>query len=76
MPQLSLYLDEKTIHTIETEAKKEHLSMSRWVARQIHRSLEDRWPDYYDDLYGSISDETFRRPSPSTFDKDTPRETL
>jgi hypothetical protein len=76
MPQLSLYLDEDTLRIIETEAKKEHLSMSKWVARQIHRSLEEHWPDYYENLFGSITDETFRRPAQPAYDTDSPREKL
>lgn len=38
MPQLSLYIDEKTLKKIETGAKMEHLSISKYVVRKLDKT--------------------------------------
>ncbi len=42
MPQISLYIDEETLKKIEKAAKKEHLSISKWVGNNIKRSFEPK----------------------------------
>ncbi len=58
MPQISLYIDEETLKKIEKTAKKEHISISKWVGNHIKRSFNSEYPENCYDLYGSIKDET------------------
>jgi PHD/YefM family antitoxin component YafN of YafNO toxin-antitoxin module len=58
MPQISLYIDEETLKKIEKAAKREHLSISKWVGNNIRRSFKSEYPENYFDLYGSVKDET------------------
>jgi len=76
MPQLSLYLDEKTLSKIEKAAKLENTSISKWVAGKLKKHLENDWPDSYSSLFGSITDESFCAESIDDFDDDTAREEL
>lgn len=74
MPQLSLYLDEKTLKKIESAAKKEKLSLSQWVKNRIQNSLESNWPEGYFRLHGAIQDESFQAPDQLEFGNDAYRE--
>jgi PHD/YefM family antitoxin component YafN of YafNO toxin-antitoxin module len=58
MPQISLYIDEETLKKIEKAAKKEHISISKWVGNNIRRSFKSEYPENYFDLYGSVKNET------------------
>ena len=58
MPQISLYIDEETLKKIEKAAKKEHISISKWVGNNIKRSFKGEYPKNYFNLYGSMKDET------------------
>ena len=62
MPQLSLYVTQDQFQKIEREAHAEKMSLSKWVISQIMNKIEPRYPDDWADLFGSISDESFKRP--------------
>ena len=76
MPQLSLYIDEETLRKLETAAKIEHLSISKYVVRKLNESMSASWPNGYEKLFGSIKDESFDLDAPRDFSADSPRETL
>jgi hypothetical protein len=76
MPQLSLYVDEETLKRIETGAKAENLSISKYVVTKVKESLEKRWPGNFFRLYGSVQDETFDIPEEIDFIRDSKREDL
>lgn len=76
MPQLSLYIDENTLNKIEMGAKIEHLSISKYVVRKLNESFSNAWPKNYNDLYGSINDETFKIDKINDFSNDCTRESL
>lgn len=76
MPQLSLYIDQETLKKIELAAKKEKVSISQWVKGKLQSSFEKKWPDNYFQLYGSIEDESFKRPDSLNFKNDSKRETF
>ncbi|HXK50639.1 MAG TPA: hypothetical protein PKW56_09265 [Clostridiales bacterium] len=44
MPQISLYIDEETLKKVEKTAKKEHVSISKWVGNNIKRSFSKDYP--------------------------------
>ena len=76
MPQLSLYIDEKTLKKISLAAKIENLSISKFVVKKLNEAMHDSWPENYGELFGSITDETFGRNDQLCFEDDTPREAL
>ena len=54
MPQLSLYVDEKTLKIVEKMAKINKTSISKWVSAQIKSSIKIDWPQHFFDNYGSM----------------------
>lgn len=76
MPQISLYIDKKTMDKIERAAKRDRLSISKWVGRSIMQYFEEQWPSKYFDLYSSIDDDSFTRHNENAFPDDATRESL
>lgn len=76
MPQLSLYLDEKTLKMVQQAAKLSRISVSKWVANQLKAQLCSEWPQEYFKLFGSVTDPSFKAPKAMTTADDIPRETL
>lgn len=74
MPQISLYIDEKTLKKVENAAMRQRMSISKWVAEQIRAKVEPVYPVDYGSLFGSISDDTFIRPTDLSFESDTKRD--
>ncbi|HUZ18174.1 MAG TPA: toxin-antitoxin system, antitoxin component [Spirochaetia bacterium] len=76
MPQLSRYIDEETLHKLETAAKLENVSISKYVVRKLNETMSTSWPEGYHKLFGSISDSSFDIASPKDFAADSSREAL
>ena len=76
MPQLSLYIDADILLKIETAAKINNTSISKWVSDRLKESLSTRWPENYKSLFGSIKDETFNVEETESFSVDAKREEL
>jgi len=76
MPQLSLYMDAETLSKIETAAKINNISISKWVSERLKESLANKWPDNYYTLFGSINDESFSVEKIEGFSTDIEREKL
>lgn len=76
MPQISLYIDEPTLKKIENAAKRQRLSISKWVAQQIRSKVDPVYPKDYETLFGSITDETFLEPKEIERSSDLKREEL
>ncbi|MBN2771364.1 MAG: hypothetical protein JXR90_11770 [Spirochaetes bacterium] len=75
MPQISLYIDKKTLEKVEKAAQIEHLSISKWVGLRIKRAVDDEYPKNYFDLFGSIEDDSFVI-NDLSFENDVKRESL
>ncbi len=73
MPQVSLYIDSETMKKIESEAKRENLSISHWVRSKIQKSLNNDWPGNHSSLFGSIKDDSFVKPESLNFKEDSKR---
>lgn len=73
MPQISLYIDEKTLEQVSKSAKSENKSISNWVKSKIQKSLNDEWSEEFKSLIGSITDETFIKPEELYFTDDIVR---
>lgn len=76
MPQISLYIDEKTLKEVEKAASDEQISMSKWVVKRIQAQLKPTYPDNYASLFGSLSDDQLSRPDQLSFQSDSQRESL
>ncbi len=76
MPQISLYIDEKTLKKIEAAATREHLSLSKWVAQQLRSKVDPAYPTGFDAVFGSITDDSFKAVPHLSFAEDSHRETL
>lgn len=76
MPQISLYIDEKTLEKVENAAKRQHTSISKWVAEQIRTRVEPAYPVDFEALFGSINDDTFMEPTEISFGSDSEREEM
>lgn len=76
MPQLSIYIDEKTLRQLQIAAKIEKLSISKYVTQKLNESIHAKWPEGFGDLYGSIKDDSFTIDKMDGFKFDARRETL
>lgn len=76
MPQLSLYIDDETLSRIETAARINKTSISKWVAERLKESLANNWPENYGSLFGSMDDDTFNIDKQDSFSGDLEREEL
>lgn len=76
MPQISLYIDEKTLKQVSNSAKSENVSISNWVKSKIQKSLNDEWSEEFKSLIGTIKDETFVEQKEMDYLQDTKRENL
>lgn len=76
MPQISLYIDENTLKKVENAALKQHVSISKWVAEQIRTRVDPIYPVNFEDLFGSITDDSFKRPQEMSFALDNKREVI
>ena len=76
MPQISLYIDESTLKKVETMAKNERKSISKWVRLRIKKSIEKTWPENYFTLFGRVKDKKFERPKGLKLKNDVTREKL
>lgn len=76
MPQISLYIDKATLKKVEKAAEAEELSISKWVGKQLKKSLKTSYPNDFQNLYGSIRDESFTIPERESAEADAERESL
>lgn len=76
MPQLSLYIDADILAKIETAAKINNVSVSKWVSDRLKESLSNKWPDNYHSLFGSVKDDTFNIDKIKDYHQDLKREEL
>jgi len=76
MGQLSVYIDDDTLKKVEDAAKSQNISVSKWITSRIKKSFKTNWDDDFFSLFGSIKDESFKRPDQIDYENDSMRETL
>ena len=74
MPQISLYIDEPTLKKVESAAMRQQVSISRWVAEVIRARVNPVYPAHFENLFGSVKDDTFTEPEEIGFEADSDRE--
>ena len=70
MAQLTLYVDEKILRQIESEARKEKSSVSRWVTQKISLVLRRTWSARFLATAGALKDDGLKRPPKNDFAPD------
>lgn len=76
MPQLTVYIDEQTLKRIESAARVEDSSISKWVKRRLEQSLNHDWPVGYSALFGSLGEADLQRPAQPDPKRDAKRDKL
>jgi hypothetical protein len=76
MPQLSVYLDDDMLAQVKENAKTSNISVSKLIAYALEEYMSNQWPEGFDALFGSVSDDTFQRQPCIQFSVDTKRETF
>jgi hypothetical protein len=76
MPQLSLYLDNKTLELVQKQARNESVSLSKYVSGVLKTHVSGNWPQNYWTLFGSVKDRTFVAAEELDFTGDIKRERL
>jgi hypothetical protein len=63
MPQLHLYVPEDLATEIARRAESLGVSVSKYLADVVKKEVSPGWPPgYFEQVVGSITDETFQRP--------------
>ena len=76
MPQLSLYLADDIHRELELRAQINKTSISKFVIITLKNCFSKGWPDGFQNIFGSIKDESFIRQEVSDWSLDIPRESL
>jgi hypothetical protein len=64
MPQLNIYLDAESERLIESAAKRDSRSLSRWAREKLLLAAGSPvWPEHYASVVGSINDPSFVPPA-------------
>jgi hypothetical protein len=65
---------------VEESARKSNMTIAEFITDAVEKyepkHSSGKWPDGFENLFGSITDETFRRHPEISFSLDTKRETL
>jgi len=70
MAQITLYLDDQTAQRIKRAARRQKISLSKWVAQRLEDRSNTKWPSRYDKLFGSLADSSFERPEQGNTEDD------
>ena len=69
MPQLHLYVPEKTAARIRENAEKKGLSVSRYLSEVVRREIEEDWPEgFFEEVVGGWKGEPLTRPPQGEFE--------
>ncbi len=75
MPQLHLYVPQRTAETLRRRAENRGLSLSRSLTEVVEREagVADGWPaDYFDRIVGGWSGEPLERPEQGSLEEREP----
>lgn len=71
MAQISLYVNDAELEILREKAKKQNLSLSRYVI-DVLREMQEKalWPPAFFSLYGALAeDDGFEEPADEPFDR-------
>ena len=74
MPQLSLYLNEKEMRDLRTQATREGVSLSHYARNVLNKNNEtNSWSKSFLCTFGAIEDESFTVPNEIPWELDSKR---
>lgn len=76
MAQISLYVKDSDLHMIEDSARKAGKSISSFIISVVMPQIKADYSMEFKQLFGSVQDESFRRPDGSFFADDVQREAM
>lgn len=76
MPQITIYLDEKTEKKMKAITKSIKISQSKWITYLIKEKLRDDWPESILNLSGAWKDFPSADELRKSLDKDIKRERI
>jgi hypothetical protein len=76
MSQLTIYLDETSMHDVRKSAKRDKVSVSLWARRRLCEAIRHTWPADYFGLFGALRESDLTRPPQGTLGADTTRRSL
>jgi hypothetical protein len=76
MAHLTIYLTDDVERRVRKAAKAGKVSISKWVADQVAKSVETSWPPEFLALAGAFPDFPDARELRKGYGKDVPRESL
>jgi len=59
MPTRSVYLSDDLYEKVRSFAKREGVSLSAYISKVLKEGLDNRWPEGYFDLVGSLKDDEY-----------------
>jgi hypothetical protein len=74
MPHLTIYLSAEIEAKLRKAARRDKLSVSRWISKRVADSLADEWPKEFLALAGSCPDFPSLDEIRSGYGQDAPRE--
>ena len=69
MPQLHCYVPDKLAKRLEDNARKAHLSVSKYLAMIVTKEVGNQWPAGYFELFGAWHGEALKRPTQEDFEQ-------
>jgi hypothetical protein len=76
MAQITIYLPDEIESKARKAAKARRTSVSRWIADQVVRKLEDTWPDAILNAAGALPDFPSLGEIRKGYGRDTRRESM
>ena len=74
MAKITIYLPDSIERKARTAARRSKLSVSRWIAIEVSRTLDDRWPPEFLAAAGSCPDFPSLEELRAGYGPDVPRE--
>ncbi len=78
--QITIDIDAKTLNAWQAGARRNRLSLSKWLKKNVPTDLEtelkEEWPENYFSLFGVLEDDDIQEPAEIPFSEDTIRESL
>jgi hypothetical protein len=68
MPHLDVYVDARTLKKIRAAARKDRVTLSKWVRRALTRAMTNSWPEGYFEVLGSLAGSDLSRPDQGRFE--------
>lgn len=76
MAHLTIYLTADVEKRVRKEAKAAKVSVSKWIAERVTKSVESSWPPEFLALAGAFPDFPEAEELRNGYARDAPRETL